>query len=328
MTTRPTLHRRHILGAAAAAALGYSLPAPAQDDFPNRPIKIVIPLPAGGAADAVIRAIAVEAQKTLKQSVVVENKPGGLFQIGVQSVLSAPADGYTLLYMYSGMVSTQAIHKKFDLAAQFDPVTALGESPTMLAVGPNSKFTTVKELVDYGRANPSKLTCSNVGQGSLEHLKTFELTQAAGITAVQVPYKGGPDAVKAVMSGEVDFIITPAFFAAQFAPTRQIRILAAMNSARWSGMPDVPTIIEAGVNVPPFNFWTGLLVKSGTPPSITQRLSKEISVASLAPSVKAIMAAAGSVPASSNNPEVLRKRIVAEAASMGELAKQLNLKPE
>jgi tripartite-type tricarboxylate transporter receptor subunit TctC len=328
MTTSPTFQRRHILGAAAATALGYSLPALAQSDFPNRPIKIVIPLPAGGAADAVIRAIAVEAEKTLKQPVVVENKPGGLFQIGVQSVLSAPADGYTLLYMYSGMVSTQAIHKKFDLAAQFDPVTALGESPTMLVVGPNSKFTTVKDLVDYGRANPGKLTCSNVGQGSLEHLKTFELTKAAGITAVHVPYKGGPDAVRAVMSGEVDFIITPAFFAAQFAPKGQIRVLAAMNSARWSGMPEVPTIVEAGVNVPPFNFWTGLLVKSGTPSSITQRLSKEISAASLAPSVKAILTSAGSVPASSNDPEELRKRIVAEAASMAELARQLNLKPE
>jgi tripartite-type tricarboxylate transporter receptor subunit TctC len=93
-------------------------------------------------------------------------------------------------------------------------------------------------------------------------------------------------------------------------------------------MPDVPTIIEAGVNVPPFNFWTGLLVKSGTPSSITQRLSKEVAAASLAPSVQAILTAAGSVPALSNDREELRKRISAEAASMGELAKQLNLKPE
>lgn len=130
------------------------------------------------------------------------------------------------------------------------------------------------------------------------------------------------------MAGEVDVIITPAFLAAQFAPKGQIKVLAAMNTARWVGMAMVPTIIEAGVNVPPFNFWTGLLVKSGTPSNITQRLNKEISAASMAPSVKAILAAAGSVLASSSDPEELRKRIVAEAASMGELAKQLNLKPK
>jgi len=308
--------------------LGYSLPARAQSDYPNRPIKIVIPLPAGGAADASMRAIALEAEKTLKQSILIENKPGGLFQIAVQSVLSAPADGYTLMYMYSGMVSTQAIHKKFDLARQFDPVTALGESPTMLVVGPKSKFSTVKELVDFGRANPDKLTCSNIGPGSLEHLKTFELIKAAGISAVFVPYKGGPDAVKAVIGGEVDFIITPAFFAAQFAPKGQLKVLAAMNSTRWSAMPEVPTIAEGGVSVPPFNFWTGLLVKAGTPAAITQRLHREIAAASRTPSVTSILTSAGSVAAPSRDPEELRQRIVAEAASMGDLAKQLNLQAD
>ena len=325
MTTSKTINRRHILGAAAATALGYSLPALAQSDYPNRPIKIIIPLPAGGAADVAVRALGVELEKTLKQPIVIENKPGGLFQIGVQTVLSAPADGYTFLYMYSGMVSTQAIHKKFDLANQFEPVSAMGESPTMLVVGPNSKFSTVKELVDFGRANPDKLNCSNVGAGSLEHLKTFELTKAAGFSAVMVPYKGGPDAVKAVIGGEVDFIITPAFFAAQFAPSGQIKVLAAMNDRRWAAMPNVPTIVEAGVNVPPFNFWTGLLAKSGTPAPIIQRLYKEIAAAYETASVKAVLAASGSVWVPTKSSEELRKRIVSETASMGELAKQLNL---
>lgn len=317
--------RRHVL-CAATAALCFGLPAVAQSDFPNRPVKIVIPLPAGGAADALIRTMAVEVEKTLKQSLIIDNKPGGLFQIGVQSVLSAPADGYTVLYFYSGMVSTQAIQKKFDLGAQFDPVTPLGDSPTVLAVGPNSKFSTVKDLVDFGRANPDKLTTSNLGVGSLEHLKTFELTKTAGFKAVHVPYKGGPDAVKALIAGEVDFIITPAFFAAQFAPKGQIKVLATMDSSRWVGMPEVPTIGEAGVKVPPFTFWSGLLVKSGTPPAIVARLNKEFSAALQAPSVKALIAATGGVSPTNFNPEELRKRINTESVSMGELAKQLNLK--
>jgi tripartite-type tricarboxylate transporter receptor subunit TctC len=223
------------------------------------------------------------------------------------------------------MVSTQAVQKKYDLAAQFDPVVEMGESPTMLVVGPNSKFSTVKELIYFGRANPDKLTCSNVGPGSLEHLKTFELTKAAGFTAVHVPYKGGPDAVKAVIGGEVDFIITPAFFAAQFAPKGQMKILAAMNTTRWAGLPDVPTIREAGVNVSSFNFWSAMLVKAGTPAAITQRLHTDISAALQTASVKATLAASGSALGPIRDVEELRKRIVAEAASMGELAKQLNL---
>lgn len=325
MTNIKTMNRRQILGTAAATAFGYGLPALAQNDYPNRPIKIIIPLPAGGAADVTMRALSVELEKTLKQPLVIDNKPGGLFQIGVQAVLSAPADGYTFLYMYSGMVSTQAIHKKFDLANQFDPVSSMGESPTMLVVGPNSKFSSIKELVDFGRANPDKLTCSNVGAGSLEHLKTFEFTKAAGFSAVMVPYKGGPDAVKAVIGGEVDFIITPAFFAAQFAPKGQLKVLAAMNSSRWAGMPNVPTINEAGVNVPPFNFWTGLLAKAGTPAAITKRLHTEIASAYNTASVKAVLAASGSVWVPSSQPEDLRKRILSESESMGALAKQLNL---
>lgn len=325
MTTPQKLQRRTFLGAAAALTLGHGLNAQAQSDYPNRPIRIVIPLPAGGAADVNIRAMARELEKTLGQSVVIENKPGGLFQIGVQTVASAPADGYTLLYMYSGMVSTQAIQKQYDLSRQFDPVIALTESPTVLAVSGNSRFKSVKELVDFGQANPDKLNYSTLGPGSIEHLKSFEFISAAGFSAVAVPYKGGPDAVNALIGGQVDFIITPVALAQRFAPDGRMRVLAAMNDRRLATLPDIPTIVEAGVKVPPFQFWIGLLAKAGTPAPIMQRLHKEIHAAMLSPAVEKVHSASGGIYYPSNNPEALRERIRNEAQSMAALARQLKL---
>ncbi len=325
MTFHATFNRRQILTAAGAASIGAAMPALAQSDYPSRPIKVIIPLPAGGAADVSVRSMGVEMEKTLKQPILIDNRPGGLFQIGVQAVLSAPADGYTLLFVYSGMLSVQTIHKQFDLTRQFDPITAFGESPTVLAVGPNSKFKTVKDLVDFGRANPGKLNYSNIGPGSVEHLKTYQLTKAAGFDAVAVPYKGGPDAVKALIGGEVDFIITPAFFAGMFVPKGQMNLLAVMDTERLKDFPNVPTIGQAGVDVPPFRFWSGVLVKAGTPAPIVQRLHKEF-VASLAtPGVIKTQEATGNKPAPSKDPEDLRKLMISEGVWMGDLARQLKL---
>jgi tripartite-type tricarboxylate transporter receptor subunit TctC len=325
MHTPMKIRRRSVLGAAAALVVGPTGHANAQSRYPERPVRIVIPLPAGGAADVSMRAIGKELEKALGQSIVIENKPGGLFQIGVQTIASAPADGHSLLYMYSGMVSTQAIQKQFDLARQFDPVIALSESPTVLAVSGTSRFKSVRELVDFGRANPDKLTYSTLGAGSLEHLKSYELISTAGFSAVPVPYKGGPDAVKALIGGEVDFIITPVFFAQQFMPSGRMRVLAAMDDRRLAALPAIPTIIEAGVKVPPFRFWTGLLARAGTPAPIVQRLHKEIHAVMTMPSVTEVYTASGGVYYQSNNPEELRERIRSEAQSMGELARSLKL---
>lgn len=323
-----TITRRQLVAALALAGASLVQPAMAQADFPNRPIKIVIPLPAGGAADGSVRTIAVELEAMLKQPVIVENKPGGLFQIGVQAVSSAPADGYTLLYIYSGMVSTQAIQKRFDLARDFDPVAPISESPTVLAVAGTSRFKTARELIDFGRANPGKLTYSTLGSGSLEDLKSYEFIKAAGMTAMAVPYKGGPDAVKALIGNEVDFIITPAIFGVQFAPKGQMKVLAAMDSARLSMLPDVPTLKEAGLDVPPFRFWTGILAKAGTPPAVVQRLSKAFAEALTKPPVLAHMTNVGGRPHANSQPEALRQRILSDVASFGELARHLNLRAE
>lgn len=308
----------------SALALAPSI-ASAQQDYPSRPLKVIIPLPAGGAADVATRTMALELEKQLKQPVVVDNKPGGLFQVGLQALLAAPADGYTLLHLNAGMVGVQVVQKRYDITKQTQPITIAGETPMVLMVGPNTPFKSIKDLVDYGRANPDKLNYSTPGPGSIEHLKVAQIEKVAGFKAINVAYKGGPDMVKAVVAGEVHFTIAPAIFAAQFAPKGQVRVLAAIDSVRLKEFPDVPTIGEAGINVSPLRIWGGFAVHPDTPPVIVQRLHKELTAAIAAPAVVNKLTPFGMILQSSKTPEDFRRQIASDAAWMTDVAKELKL---
>ncbi|WP_158219865.1 tripartite tricarboxylate transporter substrate binding protein [Ideonella sp. A 288] len=323
-TFQPT--RRYAIQTCAALAAGCVLPtARAQADFPRGPIKIIIPLPAGGAADVGVRAMAIELEKSLKHSVVIENKPSGLYQIGLQALLQAPADGHTLMHLNSGMVAVQVVQKRFDLNRQLIPLTVSGETPMVLMVGPASPHKALKDLVAFGRANPGKLTYATPGPGSIEHLKVAEIEKVAGFTGLNVAYKGGPDMVKAVIGGEVDFAIAPAIFAAQFAPKGQVKVLAAVDATRLKEFPEVPTIVEAGVNVSPLRLWGGFAVLAGTPAPIVQRLHRELAAAATAPSVVERLTPFGMLIQASKKPEDFRRQIDLDAAWMSETAKGLKL---
>ena len=325
MTTNLTFQRRKAIALAGAALLCASLPAVAQSDFPNRPIKIVIPLPAGGAADVGVRAMALELEKSLKQPVVVDNKPGGLFMVGLQSVLNAPADGYTVMHLNVGMVGVQVVQKKFDLNKQLIPLTVAGDTPMVLMVGPNSPHKTMKDLVAFGRANPGKLNYASPGLGTVEHLKIAQIEKAGGFSALNVAYKGGPDMVKALIGGEVDFTVAPAIFAMQFAPKGQVKVLAAVDQARLKEFPDVPTIVEAGVNVSPLRMWGGYAVHADTPPAIVQRLQRELAAAAVSAPVAEKLTPFGMVLQSSKSSDDFRKQIAAEVVWMSEVVKDLKL---
>lgn len=325
MTTRIKFQRRYAIAFAGAALMCASLPAVAQSDYPNRPIKIVIPLPAGGAADVGVRTMALELEKSLKQPVVVDNKPGGLFMVGLQSVLNAPADGYTVMHLNVGMVGVQVVQKKFDLNKQLMPLTVSGDTPMVLMVGPNSPHKTMKDLIAFGRANPGKLNFATPGTGTVEHLKIAQIEKVGGFTGVNVAYKGGPDMVKAVIGGEVDFTIAPAIFAMQFAPKGQVKVLAAIDQTRLKEFPDVPTIVEAGVNVSPLRMWGGYAVHPDTPPAIAQRLQRELAAATVSAPVVEKLTPFGMVLQASKSSDDFRKQIAAETVWMTDVVKGLKL---
>lgn len=317
--------RRLFLEGLGALSLGATLPAMAQADYPNRPIKIVLGLPAGGAADIVVRALAQELEQSLKQPVLVDNKPGGLFQIAVQAVASAPADGHTLLYLNSSFVTVQAVQKKYDLLRQFQPLTLTGETPSVLLVSANSRFKTMKDLVEYGRAHPDELSYGTLGVGTLEHLKSVQLTDAAGFQAKAIPYKGGPDMVNAVIAGDIQFTGVNVFSALPFINSGKLRALVTLDSARIKALPDVPTINEAGVATSTTRIWSGFAVHSGTPAPIAQRLFKELVAAMNSPAIAKKYSPLGIMTTTSKSPEEFRSFIASEAEWMGAISKKIDL---
>ncbi len=318
--------RRRVLQVAAAAAASLALPMRAQTVFPSGPMRIIVGVPAGGAADVGVRALAVVLERNIKQPVIVENRTGGNFLIAWQALQAAPADGHTLMHVFNSFPAVHAVQKLFDLERQAVPITLAGTTPIALLVKGDSPYKTLGELVGFGRANPGRLSYATTGVGTGEHLKMAQFERVGGFKGLAVPYRGGPDAIKALLGGDINFMMAPAIFAKQFAPTGQVRVLAMMDATRWKDMADVPTFAEGGVPLPPMTYWGGYVARAGVSPEIVQRLYREVSAAAMDPSVVEKMTASGQTAAVSRSPEDFRQYIAAEIAWMTEAAQGLDLK--
>jgi tripartite-type tricarboxylate transporter receptor subunit TctC len=269
------VNRRTVLQAGLGMGmLPLTRAAAAQSAYPNRPIRVVVGLPAGGVADMAVRIITTQMQATMGQPFVIDNKPGGSFVLAMNEMEQAPADGYTLTYATNMMLSAQAVLKRYDLFKSLTPIAMIGASEMALAVGGNSKFSSVSELVEFGRANPRKLTYGTPGIGLLEHLTLATFCKRNGIEAVHVPYKGGPQVVHAIGSGEVDFCVTPLSLLLQFESKNLIRGLAILNEQRSTALPQLPTYQEARVDIPRLVLWGGFAAKAGTPGNIVSALER------------------------------------------------------
>lgn len=325
MTSQSGIRRRSLLKGAGVACASIALPAFGQGlVFPKGPVRFVVPLNAGGAADVTTRPLAVELERTWKHPVVVDNRPGGLFMIGLQAILQAPADGHTLMYLYNSVATVQAVHKRFDLNRQLIPVTQTVGFPMVMLVSGNSPFKSVRDLVMFARDNPRKLRYSSLGPGSTEHLKALQIEKVAGFQAENISYKSGPDMVKGLIGGEVDFQLTAVTFAHAFAPKGQVRVLAVLENQRMKSMPEVPTLAEAGIEVTPFSYWSGYAVHADTPSQLVERLHKDLTAAAVAPFVRERLAPLGISPVVSNTPQDFRKLISDEVAWAAEYSKGLN----
>jgi tripartite-type tricarboxylate transporter receptor subunit TctC len=279
MSLLANFSRRQFVKATSLLAASVALPAAAQRGFPHGPLRIVVGLPPGGSADVLARAVGVQLEASLKQPVIVDNRPGGLFKISMNALVSAPADGHTLLYIYNGYPAVQVIEKVFNLQQETVPIMQVATTPIVLMVRADSPFKTLGDFIAHARAHPGKLNYSTLGPAGLEHLKMAQIFQAAGVQCVPVPYRGGPDIMNALLGGEVQLSINASIFAKTFASADKVRVLAVLGEKRWSDFPDVPTIREAGVAVQPIEYWGGLVARAGTPPEIIQRLQKEVSTA-------------------------------------------------
>ena len=276
-----------VLAIALFGVFGVGLEANAQA-YPNKPIKVVVPLSAGSGTDIVARTVMDQVSQQIGQPIIVENRLGAGGTIGIASVARAEPDGYTLLIQSTSFVVAAATHTNlsYDSRKDFAGITALASLPNVLVVAPN-KYKTLKDLVDAAKANPGKMNYASVGAGSAAHLNGERFRMATGIQVQHIPYRGGPEGLAAVMSGDCDFYFLPVAPARGLVAGGKLAILAVSGSQRSSQLPDVPTTVEAGFPNSEYDFWVGLWAPKNTPRAIVERLNAETVKALQNPAVKA-----------------------------------------
>jgi tripartite-type tricarboxylate transporter receptor subunit TctC len=248
----------------------------AAQSYPNRPIHIVAPFPAGGGYDFLSRLIAPEMTKTFGQPVIVENKSGANGNIGTDAVAKSPADGYTLLMGgNSPLALNVSLYKlPYDPVKDFAPISRVATQPNLLAAHPKVPVKSVAELVQYAKANPGKLTYGSAGNGSPQHLAAELLKQMAGIDMLHVPYKGAAPNAAALLAGEVSIAFNIILLPLPQVQAGKLTGLAVASARRSPLAPEIPTMTELGYPID-IDTWYGLVAPAGTPPEIVEKLNAE-----------------------------------------------------
>ena len=274
-----------LLGASAVQA----------QDYPNRPIRVVVPFSPGGAVDGPMRAIAQELGKRLNQQIVIENKPGAGATIGSEMVAKAAPDGYTLLLASQTNAISASLYSKlsFNPIEDFAPISLLGREPGVLVVNPALPVKSVAELIAYAKQRPGVLNYASSGNGSGQHLFMAMFASMAGLQLVHVPYRGSGQATTDLLGGTVPMAFPGTAGMVAHIKAGKLRPLAISGVTRSPQLPDVPTLAESGLTGYSAYVWLGLLAPKGTPPAIIERLHRELKASLAAPEVRAFFTEAG-----------------------------------
>ena len=280
--------RRDFQRLAIATMMSGIVPAAAEERWPGRPVRVVVPYSPGASTDHVSRRMAQELASRFGQPFIVENKTGAMGTIGMAEVARAQPDGYTFLGMDSGFtILPHLVPTSFDVARDFMPVGAYVFSPLGLVVNATSPFGTLSDLVERARSAPGKITFGSGGVGTFPQLATEDLASRLGITLMHVPFRGAADAVQALVSGTIDIqIASPATVMGNLGPGGRLRMLAIGSDHRLDRLPDVPTFAEAGVNGFTLRNWIGLFAPRGTSQNVIDGLAREIIRAMNTPEMK------------------------------------------
>jgi tripartite-type tricarboxylate transporter receptor subunit TctC len=278
---------------AALVALALTSPAFAQD-YPNRPVRLIVPFPPGGSNDVVGRLVAKQLSTELGQQVFVDNHPGAGGVIGTQAAANAAPDGYTLLVVSLAHAVNPALYKlDYDPIKSFEPVAILATGPNVLVVNPELPVHSVKELIALAKQKPGGLDYASAGVGSFQHMGGELFKLMAGVDIVHVPYKGGGPAMQDVISGHVKIMFSSLVQTTPFIKSGQLRALGTGGAKRSAVLPDVPTIAEGGVPGYVADNWWGILVPAGTPAPIVAKLYKNVEAALKAPELQAVFVREG-----------------------------------
>ncbi|MGJ7533519.1 MULTISPECIES: Bug family tripartite tricarboxylate transporter substrate binding protein [unclassified Variovorax] len=303
MSTTGIPRRHACLAAAAAALLPASRAAMAQQAYPSKPIRMVIPFPPGGSTDVLGRAIGIELGRAWHQPVVVDNLPGAGGSIGADKVAKSPADGYTLLMGHIGTLAINpSLYPKldYDPVRSFAPVAWVARVPNVLVVHSSVPARTLAELVALAKARPGQLAFGSGGNGSAAHIATEYLKLQTGASLLHVPYRGTAPAVTDLLAGQLQLLFTGAPALLPHIKSGKLRALAVSSPKRIALLPDVPTVAESGVpGTKDFEAdqWYGVVAPAGTPADIVAMLNRQINQSLNTPDVHARLAAEGAEPA-------------------------------
>jgi tripartite-type tricarboxylate transporter receptor subunit TctC len=316
-----SLSRFVLLAAAAAAA-----PVCSADDYPAKPIRMVIPYTPGGSIDTVGRMVADQLQRQLGQPIIIENTPGASGVLGSLAVKKAKADGYTLLFNASSQVYLPLVltKKSYDAEKDFTPVGQIGYVPLVVAVNNDVPAKNLTEFAALVRANPDKYSWATSGLGTTSHLSEEMINRALKLKMEIVAYKGAVPQLTDVVGGHVSAAVSPMPGVRSFVQAGRLRALAVTSKTRVPAMPDVPTVAESGI--PGFELlsWYGVWGPANMPAAVTERLNAEIGKVVETPALKAKFAELSFVPAKSN-PEQFRQLIREDLSKIGKAVKEANI---
>lgn len=263
------------LAAVTAVAIASGTATAASPSWPQKPVSVVVPFPAGGSTDTIARMLAGPLNEKLGQPFVVDNRPGATGAIGATFVKRAPADGYTMMVASIGVYAVNPFLQKnlsYDPARDFDLLTVAVRAPNVLVANPNFQAKTVQELVSYMKKNPGKVAFATSGAGSSDHLTAALFWQKSGTEGLHVPYKGGAPAISDLLAGQVDVSFQNINAVLQHIRSGKLRALAVTSDKRAAVLPNVPTMAEGGVRDVEVYSWQGVAAPHGLPPDVKSRL--------------------------------------------------------
>ena len=320
------------LRTALTGALGLSLIVAADGacaqaaSYPVRPIKLVVGFAPGGGSDFIARLVATRLNEKLGQPVIVDNKPGAGGNLGAELAIKSPADGYTLFLAAASYTVNPALYKlPFDSVKDMTPIAQLARGPFIVAVNPKLEVKTLKDLVDYAKKNPGKLSYATSGAGSITHMVSEYFMETAGMDVVHIPYKGTSPALTDTISGQTQIVFGTPASTIPFVKGGQLRAVAVTSTKRLAALPDVPTVIESGYPSFAVYNWHGIIGPKGIPKEIVAKLNKAINEVVAAQGMDSNLASDG-LTAAPGSPEEFGALIESEAKRWGTLVKSKSIK--
>jgi len=318
---------KRLPAALLAAALAACPAIAAAQAFPSKPIKLIVPLAAGGTGDTLARTVGEEMAKTLGQPVVIENKPGAGGLVGTELVANAPADGYTLLAVSPSHVINPSLHankKTYDALKDFEPITVMANTHQMIVAHPSVPVKDARELIEYAKKNPGKLNYGSAGVGSATHLNMALFLSMAGVDVVHVPYKGSTQARQDVLAGQVHLAMDGLLPLQPLIKDGRLKPIGITSSKRAQSNPEIPTLGET-VKGYATDTWYGLLVPAGTPKEATARLHAAAVKAINTPAVRERLLKLGADPVG-NSPDEFRRMLESEQKTWAKVVKDSGAK--